>query len=158
MLFDYLERWYYNVITSYSIHYTKLYDTGFTDDILGKTVLELMPKLENSWLEKYGKVIKNQAPITFEDYTAELGKYFRVTAFPTGDKTFATIFDDITEAKLSEKQRLDSENRLRFIFETTPFAVFTTVRGIIHYANPNFERMTGLGVKDSVFEAYCDLV
>ena len=141
--------------------YLKLNDsfkdhTGFTDEILGRTVLDLMPKLENSWIEKYEEVIVSKTPKKFEEYTAELDKYFRVTAFPTGENTFATIFDDITEAKQSEKQRLDSENRLRFIFETTPFAVFTTVRGIIHYANPNFERMTGLGVKDSVFEAYCN--
>ncbi len=130
--------------------------TGFTDDILGRTVLDVMPELEKEWLEVYEDVVKRQIPRKFEEYSAELDKYFRVTAFPTGDNTFAVIFDDITESKQAEKQRLDSENRLRFIFETTPFAVFTTVRGIIHYANPNFEKMTGLGVQDSIFEAYCN--
>lgn len=130
--------------------------TGMTDDAIGKTIYEIMPEVESKWIKMYSEVVKSQLPIAFEDNSPALGKTFRVTAFPTGKKTFATIFDDITESKQTQKRLTENEKRLQFIFDTTPFAIVTTVKGIIHYANPNFVKMTGLDVMDSAFEAYCD--
>ncbi|MEX1376321.1 MAG: PAS domain S-box protein [Eubacteriales bacterium] len=141
---------YLNINESFKKH------TGLTDEVLGKTVKELLPGTEDRWITIYDKVVRTQKPKTFEDYARELKKYFRVTAFPTGKKTFATIFDDITESKKAEMLIEENEKRLRYIFETTPFAVVRTVKGIVYYANKNFAKMTGLKMKDSIVEAYYD--
>lgn len=130
--------------------------TGINEAAIGKTIYELIPDTENKWIKIYGDVVKSQKPITLEEYSEALGKYFRVTAFPTGKKTFATIFDDVTESKQAEIRLADNEKRLQFIFDTTPFAIVTSIKGIIHYANQNYVKMTGLNLMDSAFEAYCD--
>ncbi|MBN2878326.1 MAG: PAS domain S-box protein [Clostridia bacterium] len=130
--------------------------TGLGNDVIGKCAVEEMPEIEKNRSEMFKEVVGTRLPITFEEYSAVLERHFRITVFPTGRRTFAAIFDDITESRQSEKLMAENERRLRFIFETTPFGIVTTVRGIIYYANPNFERMTGLSVRDSAFEAYYD--
>ena len=128
--------------------------TGLTEEVEGKSLLELLPNSEIKWINIYENVVKTKKAKTFEEYSETLEKFFRVTTFPTGETTFATIFDNVTESKRAEQLIEENEKRLRFIFETTPFAVVTTVKGIIYYANSNFVNMTGLDVKESSVEAY----
>lgn len=68
-------------------------------DIVGKTVLEVMPDTEKYWIETYGKVALSGEHISFENYSAVLGKYFEVTAFCPAAGQFVCIFKDITERK-----------------------------------------------------------
>jgi two-component system CheB/CheR fusion protein len=72
--------------------------------INGKTVLEVMPKLEQSWIQKYGHVAMTGEPLLFENYSHELGKYFEVVAYSPRPNQFATIISDITDRKKIEKQ------------------------------------------------------
>ncbi len=74
--------------------------TGLTaDQIVGRTVLEVIPGTEPHWIETYGKVALTGEPVHFESYAAELGKHFEVTAYRPAPNQFATIFADITERK-----------------------------------------------------------
>ena len=71
-------------------------------DIVGRTVLEVLPGTERHWIEAYGKVALSGEPLYFENHAATLGKYFEVKAFcPTAGR-FASIFGDITERKQAE--------------------------------------------------------
>lgn len=72
-------------------------------DIIGKTVLEVLPDTEYYWIETYGNVVKTGEPIHFENYTLTLNKYFEVTAYKHGDDKFACIFVDITQRVLMYK-------------------------------------------------------
>jgi len=74
------------------------------EDIIGKTVLEVLPGTEKYWIDVYGKVALSGKPINFENESRELGKYFEVTAFKTDHLQFACIFTDITKRKLAEKE------------------------------------------------------
>lgn len=74
------------------------------EDIIGKTVLEVMPKTEHSKIEKYGHVAMTGESMFFEDYSEESGKHFEVTAYSPKPKQFATIYTDITERKRIEGQ------------------------------------------------------
>ena len=69
------------------------------EDIVGRTVLEVLPGTERSWIDTYGKVALTGEPTRFENYAAALDKYFAVTAFSPAPGEFATIFQDITEAR-----------------------------------------------------------
>ena len=93
-------------------------------DVLGKTVLEVLPGIERHWIETYGKVALTGEPAFFENYTAELGKHFEVTAFRPAPNQFACIITDITvrkqdelekeklQAQLNQAQKMESVGRL----------------------------------------------
>ena len=72
-------------------------------DIVGRTVLEVFPSTERHWIETYGQVALTGKPVSFENYTAAMGKHFQVTAFRPSPNRFACIFADITERKRAEE-------------------------------------------------------
>ena len=74
-----------------------------SENLVGRTILEVMPGTEPYWIETYGKVALTGEPIFFENYSAEVNKHFEVTAFRPGPKQFACIFADITERKRTEE-------------------------------------------------------
>ncbi|HWQ66628.1 MAG TPA: PAS domain S-box protein [Methanospirillum sp.] len=92
-------------------------------DIVGRTVLEVLPGTEQYWIETYGNVVLSGSPAFFENYHAELGKYFEVTAFRTGTSQFACIFQDVTKRKRAEEALRESEAITREILDATPFPV-----------------------------------
>ena len=81
------------------------------DDVIGKTVLEIMPQTESYWIEKYGHVALTGEPLQYENYSKELGKYYDVVAYSPRPKQFAVIISDVTERKLAfiEIQKLNAE-------------------------------------------------
>ena len=79
------------------------------ENIIGKTVLEVLPGTEQSWIEKYGKVAMTGESLNFENYSNELDKYYEVIAYSPKPKQFATVFTDITKRKLTE-ERLNQQN------------------------------------------------
>ena len=73
------------------------------EDVIGKTVLEVLPGTEHTWIEKYGHVALTGEPLTFEDYAIEMNKHFEIIAYSPKPKQFATIFKDITKKKKDEE-------------------------------------------------------
>ena len=85
-------------------------------DIIGKTVLEVLPELEPIWIENYEKVALTGEPFLFEQNNQEPNKYFEVIAFSPKKNQFATIFSDITKRKLNSEKLLKNENLYRGLF------------------------------------------
>ncbi len=87
--------------------------TGLTaEDIIGRTVLEVIPGIEPHWIDIYGKVALTGEPAFFENYSADLKKHFEVTAFQPLPNRFACIFEDITERKQAEADQERLQARL----------------------------------------------
>ena len=82
-------------------------------DIIGKTVLQVLPGTERHWIETYGKVALTGEPAHFTNYAEQMNKYFDVTAFRPALNQFATIFQDITDRKRMEMALRESENKHR---------------------------------------------
>jgi PAS domain S-box-containing protein len=80
-------------------------------DVVGKTILELLPGTEKLWIERYGKVALTGKPTTFEAYSREVGRHFMVSAHSPAPGQFACSFTDITD-------RLAIEAELRTAMET----------------------------------------
>ncbi|MDM8535298.1 PAS domain S-box protein [Desulfobacterales bacterium HSG17] len=76
------------------------------ESIVGHTVLEAMPGTESHWIKTFGHVALSGEPAFFENYSKELDKHFKVTAFQPIPNQFACIFSDITERKLAEEERM----------------------------------------------------
>ena len=82
-------------------------------DVVGKTILEILPGASTSEIEKYGKVALTSEPVKFEYYSKTFNKYFHVNAFCPQHGYFATIFEDITEKKLAEDKIVKLNSELR---------------------------------------------
>ena len=106
------------------------------EDVVDRTVLEVLPKAERGWIETYGRVALTGEPAYFENYSAPLQMHFEVTAFRPAPNQFACIFKDITKRKQAEEALRDSEERHRRIVEAMSDAVLLRTNGMIVYANP----------------------
>ena len=109
-------------------------------EIIGKTVLEVLPKTESYWIDIYGKVALSGESVRFENYSQELDKYFEVLAFSPQRNHFAAVFTDITERiKADEAQRLT-----QFAIDHTGDAAFW-MRADARFVYVNDEACRSLG-------------
>ena len=88
------------------------------DTVVGRTVCEVLPEIEPSWIERYGRVALTGEPAAFEEYSGELGRHYRVVAYRPKPHHFAVIVDDITEQKESEEERVSLERQLQQVQKT----------------------------------------
>jgi PAS domain S-box-containing protein len=100
-------------------------------DIIGKTVLEVLPNTEPYWITTFGEVAITGKTIHFENYSRELGKFYEVTAYNPQKGQFACLVYDITEKKEQENQ----------IVETNAFLenLITNANVPIIVWNPDFQ-------------------
>jgi PAS domain S-box-containing protein len=90
--------------------------TGLAGELaVGRTVKDLLPNIENHWIEPYAAVVKTGDPLNIENYSEDIGKYFEVRAFRAAPGQFATVFTDVTEQK-----RLQEALEERIIALTRP--------------------------------------
>lgn len=92
--------------------------TGVPEEkLIGKTVLEVMPDVEQLWLDRYCKVADTGIPDSFEDYSVELDRYYSVVAYSPSPGQFAVLFNDVTDrvkwnTKVLQSQRLEAMGTL----------------------------------------------
>jgi len=75
-------------------------------DIIGKTVIDVLPGVEKDpadWIGKYGKVAIGGEQLIFEDYSDLLDKWFQITAYSPKENFFATTFTEITKEKINQE-------------------------------------------------------
>lgn len=75
------------------------------ENLIGRTVLEVLPGTEKHWIDTYGKVALSGEPVNFENYSVELDRYFLVSAYRPAAYQFACIFQDVTAAKKAAAER-----------------------------------------------------
>lgn len=111
--------------------------TGLSADaILGKTVLEVLPKTEPYWIETYGKVALTGEPTLIENYSQELDRYYRVFAFSPTRGQFAALFEDITSHKKNERYqsallKLSENIRQTYATQDMARAIIYTIRSLL---------------------------
>ncbi len=86
------------------------------NDVIGKTVKEVLPDIEPFWVSTYAQVVETGNSVTFENYSGALDRYYLVHAYKTGKNRFACIFTDVTEKKKFEEEikRLNREWQLTY--------------------------------------------
>ncbi len=72
------------------------------DNIVGRTVKEVLPATESRWIEIFGKVALTGVPVMLEDFSGALDRSYSISAYSPVKGQFATIFADITEQKNAE--------------------------------------------------------
>ncbi len=71
-------------------------------ELVGRTVLEVLPGTEKQLIETFGKVALYGEPVFFEHQYAALGKTLEVKAFRPSEGRFVSIFGDVTERNRAE--------------------------------------------------------
>ena len=74
----------------------------------GKTVRQLVPNLEDYWVEIYGKVVLTGESLRFENGSEAMNRWFDVYAFSIGqphERKVALLFKDISDRKQIESER-----------------------------------------------------
>ncbi|MDP2218372.1 MAG: PAS domain S-box protein [Methanolobus sp.] len=107
------------------------------EDIVGRTVVEVLPGIESYWIETYGCVALTGEPFFFENHSHGLDKHFEVTAFQPALNQFACIFSDVTDQKQAEVELKQREKLLSKIFEILPIGLwFADNKGRLLKGNP----------------------
>src|SRR3712207_9063820 len=68
-------------------------------DARGRTVREVVPGIEDWWIETYARIVGNGRPERVEYEAAPLGRWYEVHAYPQGGDRFIALYEDITERK-----------------------------------------------------------
>jgi PAS domain S-box-containing protein len=72
------------------------------ETILNRTVQDVLPGTESSWIEIYGRVALTGKSERFENFHQGLGRWFEVLVYCPKKGRFITVFSDITERKRLE--------------------------------------------------------
>jgi len=81
-------------------------------DLVGKTVLEVLPNTEQYWIDTAGRVALTGESVAYQNYSRELGRTYDTWMFSPEKYKFAVIFSDITERNRAEQALRESENLL----------------------------------------------
>jgi PAS domain S-box-containing protein len=90
------------------------------EQVIGKTVRAMLPKVQLKALETFGNVVSTGKPVNFENHSRDLNKWFDVFAYKTRAGQFAYMVIDITARKLTEQALKESEERFKAIASNTP--------------------------------------
>lgn len=114
-------------------------------DIIGKTIKEVVPDVEEYWVTNFGKVAKTGESGQFEDFFGHSKKYFNVTAYSPKQDFFAVIFYDVTKYKKDEKKLADKRKFIDSVLNVCPSVIY--VYDIIKkknvYSNKGIEDILG---------------
>ena len=150
----------------------KAYDYYYRDvnpafeKLVGKTKKQLLNKraksvfkiVEDYWIDTYEKVLKKGKPVTFENYGAELDKYYKVTAWKASENRVAITFTDITESKLSENVLSETQDILKSLINKVPSVVLAlSSTGEVIEFNPEAEKVFGRNRAEVLGKNYFDL-
>lgn len=127
--------------------------TGIRPDAEGKTALELVPGLEDWWIQTYGNVVLSGEPTRFQHGSQAMGRYFDVYATPIGSREggrFALIFNDITARHETEEALKESEERFRNLADNiSQFAWMADPEGNISWFNQRWYEYTGTSLEET---------
>ncbi|MGC4065106.1 MAG: PAS domain S-box protein [Polyangiaceae bacterium] len=113
--------------------------------VIGKTVRELLPGLEEAWIETYGRVALTGNSTRLERFAAPLGRYYSTIAYSHEPGQFACLFEDVSERKRTEQALRQVATRFQAVFENAKDAILLTdpATGEVVDANPAGCRLFG---------------
>jgi PAS domain S-box-containing protein len=116
-------------------------------DTVGRCVRELLPNIEPHWIERYGAVALTGDSQQFDDFSSDLDRQYRVTAYRPEARQFAVIVDDITALRRHE----ESLRQAATVFEQTRDGVaITDAAARIIAVNRAFSKITGYSSEEVV--------
>ena len=113
-------------------------------NIIGKTVLQVLPNTEQYWIQTYGDVALTGKPFHYTNYSSELDRYYDVYAYSPKPRHFAVLFSDITEFKGMEHSLYLEKEMFRTTFMSVADGIISTdAAGRVMMMNEKAELLTG---------------
>jgi PAS domain S-box-containing protein len=80
---------------------------GGLTGVVGKSIKEVLPNLEQHWKDAFARVAKTGEPVRTVNYAQDVDRWFDVymTMLAGSDKFVAIVFNDITERKRREREQ-----------------------------------------------------
>jgi PAS domain S-box-containing protein len=118
-------------------------------ELVGRTVREALPAVEKYWIETFGQVALTGKPFAYENYFADLGKYYDTRVFSPKPGQFAVVFSDVTARKQAEESLHESRRLYEELVASVPlgvyrFALKADESFAFEYVSERFCEMTGL--------------
>jgi PAS domain S-box-containing protein len=128
-------------------------------DIIGKTVLEIIPDTEAMWISNYGKIALEGGKIEFEGNSLVFDKYFKVRAFSPEYKRFVSIFVDVTEQRKAENQLNERTKEIdAFFTNSLDLLCIADINGNFLRLNPEWVLTFGWTLDELQQMKFLDLV
>lgn len=129
-------------------------------DIVGKRIGEVLPDLEEYWIQTYGAVALTGNPISFIREVKSLNRWVDMSAarLEGGEnRNVAILFSDVTERVRGAEALRQSEARFRAVFDWGPIAMyFCDASGIIQEVNRGARTLWGQAPRvGDTEEAFC---
>ncbi len=123
--------------------------TGMPSSVVGKRVRELVPNLEESVVERLGRVALTGVPIRFEDYVSGMDRWFDVYLSRVGgdgSHTVACVVNNITERKRREHHAafLDKLSQALVLLDSPEEIVHAAGEALGAYLDISFVHLVGV--------------
>ena len=107
-----------------------------SEDIVGKTQLEIDPLADQEMIRKYCEVGLTGNPLHLEYFSESLNRHFSTFTYSPQKGLFASVVEDITEKKEMENALKESEERFKQLAKIFPETVYESdLMGNVTYAN-----------------------
>lgn len=84
--------------------------TGLEQSDIGKSIKDVIGKDADEWINIYSKIFTENKTLHFQKYSNVLKRWYMIDAYRQNTHNFVTIFEDITEMKIKERQNFDIIN------------------------------------------------
>lgn len=99
--------------------------TGLKRDIIiGKTIKQIIPDIEEEWIEIYGRIVKEGIEDYFELYSKHIKKCLKVQAFSYDNDKFVSLFKDSTDDYLLKEYMKEEVVRNDIALRSAKIAFF----------------------------------
>jgi PAS domain S-box-containing protein len=88
-------------------------------EIIGRRLREVLPGVEDHWVETFGRVGLTGEPAAYENYSAPFDRYYSTWIFSPKPGQCAVIFSDITDRKKFENESRQKTSLLEATLQAT---------------------------------------
>ena len=129
------------------------------EDVLGRTIREVLPETEPLWIERFGQVALTGEPIQFVEHLGPLGRYFQVRAYCPKPRQFVAVFNDVTELRSAIDELRASQEKLATIFDSAPAMMLVLDRRHrVRHANRAFEAFSNSSASSIEGRSLCGII
>ena len=82
------------------------------NDVVDRRVREVIPELEQSWIDRYADVVKTGEPMRFTMEATALERHYEVVAYRPKAGHFAVLFNDVSDRVKAENERKQLEAKM----------------------------------------------
>lgn len=131
-----------------------------TKEVIGRRATEVLPGIENTpFLDLFKQVALTGEPVSFEQYSEPLKRYFLVNAYRIDKKRFVTVFSDISDRKKAEEAILAKNEELdRYFTSSLDLLCIADMTGKFIRVNPEWEKTLGYPVAEVEGRMFLDFV